>query len=61
MRGGEVNFKGAAMASKVSVMNRTNNVNTDIMSFSPDRRRKSVLSALDQESVQYANNNHMQF
>lgn len=61
MGGGGVNFKGAAMASRVSVMNRTSNVNPDIMSFSPDSRRKSRLSALDQESVQFANNNHMQF
>ena len=39
------------------------NANADVTSFSPDSRRKSRLSNmnLDQESVQFAANNHMQF
>ena len=45
--------------SKTSIMSRTNNANVEAMSFSPDSRRKSRFSNLDQESVQFATNNQM--
>ena len=55
-----VNFRQGGNFSKTTVsrINTTTQANNaEVMSFSPDSRRKSRLSALDQESVQFATNN----